>query len=377
MQFKDIPGLEEIKQRLILTVKDNRISHAQLFYGEEGSAALSLAMAYAQYITCNNRTEDDSCGQCASCQQSDKLVHPDILFSFPVVKTAAGSNDTISIMYIEKWREIIRENSYIGPGQWYEHLGVENKQGVIYTEESNEIIRKLSLKAFESEYKILIQWLPEKMHKSAANRLLKLIEEPPEKTVFLFVSIEPDQILPTILSRCQSIKIPKIAPEKMEIFLQNRYHLQGDELRQVLRRADGNMLEAVEFIRNREAENAYLQLFIRWMRLSYALNIPEILNWVDKMTALGRERQKAFLKYVMYMTRENFMLHIFHGRQMTTQMTKEELDFSARFSDFIHENNIEELYNLINQAYYHIMSNAYHKIVFLDVSLKLNKLLKK
>ncbi len=377
MLFKDIPGLENIKKRLAQTVRENRVSHAQLFYGEEGSAALAMALAYAQFITCMEREENDACGKCASCIKSEEMIHPDILYSYPVVKSGITAKDARSTLQIEKWREIIRENPYIGPGQWYEKMGVENKQGMIYTEESDEIIRKINFKAFESEYKVLIQWLPEKMHISAANKLLKLIEEPPQKTVFLFVSIEPEQVLPTILSRCQALKIPKIDEENMRTFLTEHYHLMGEELDRTMQRADGNMQKALQLIRNRDEENIFLQLFIRWMRLAYALNMPKLMAWVDEIASLGREKQKTFLKYVLNILRENMMLHILPPSQRMIRMTMEEYEFSKKFSNFIHPDNMETFYAQLNLAYDHIAGNTYAKLVFLDVSLQINKLLKK
>lgn len=377
MLFKDIPGLENIKKRLVQTVHENRISHAQLFYGEEGSAALPLALAYAQYITCIERGENDSCGKCTSCIKSEELIHPDILFSYPVVKSGITGKYAQSTWQIKKWREIISKNPYIGPSQWYEYMGVENKQGMIYTEESDEIIRKISFKAFESEYKVLIQWLPEKMNKNAANKLLKLIEEPPDKTVFLFVSIEAEQILPTLLSRCQVLKIPKIGEANMKAFLTEHYHLPEKELDRTVQRANGNMQEALRLIRNRNEENTFLQLFIRWMRVSYALNMAELTAWVDEMVSLGREKQKAFLKYALNILRENMMLHILPPTQRMVRMTTEEYEFSKKFSDFIHPDNMEVFYARLNLAYDHIAGNAYARLIFLDESLQINKLLKK
>ncbi len=377
MQFRDIPGLEEIKERLRRTVQDNRISHAQLFYGEEGSAALALALAYAQYITCLNREEDDSCGVCASCVKSQELVHPDIFFSYPVVKTGTDEKTRTSDQLIEKWREVILENPYIGPAQWFEYLGVENKQGWIYTGESAGIIRKISLKSFESEYKVLILWLPEKMQAGAANKLLKSIEEPPEKTVFLLVSIEPEQILPTILSRCQSLKVPGVDSGSMKRFLQGRYRLTEEELERAVSRAGGNVQEALRLVREKEEGNEFPELFMQWMRLAWTPDVTGLTTWVEEMVSLGREKQKAFLKYALYLLRENLLLNLLPPGKITGRMTKREYEFSRKFSAFIRPENIEELYALLQEAFDHISGNAYGRLVFMDVSLKLHRLLKK
>ena len=377
MQFKDIPGLEEIKHRLRQTVLENRISHAQLFYGEEGSAALALAMAYAQYITCLDRQEEDSCGVCASCIKAQELIHPDIIFSYPVVKSGAMVRDSRSSLQIEKWREIILENPYIGPAQWYEQLGVENKQGMIYTEESDEIIRKISLKSFESEYKVLVLWLPEKMNVHAANKLLKSIEEPPDKTVFLLVSIEPEKILPTIMSRCQALKIPKIDHDSLGRFLQERYRLTEDELERAVSWAGGNVRDALRLIEEEKEGNEFMELFIRWMRLAWVPDVPGLTTWSDEMASLGREKQKAFLKYAIRILRENLLLHILPNDKKIHRMTKQEFEFSKKFSAFISPGNMENLYALLNEAFDHISGNVYGKLVFMDVSLKIHKLLKK
>ncbi len=377
MQFKDIPGLEEIKHRLRQTVLENRISHAQLFYGEEGSAALALARAYAQYITCLDRQEGDSCGVCSSCIKSQELIHPDIIFSYPVVKSGAMARDSRSNLQIEKWREIIQENPYIGPAQWYEHLGVENKQGMIYTEESDEIIRKISLKSFESEYKVLILWLPEKMNANAANKLLKSIEEPPDKTVFLLVSIEPEKILPTIMSRCQALKIPKIDHDSLRRFLQERYRLTEDELERAVSWAGGNVRDALQLAEGKKEENEFMELFIRWMRLAWVPDVPGLTTWTDEMASLGREKQKAFLKYTLHILRENLLLNILPSNKKINRMTKQEHEFSKKFSAFISAENMEKLHDLLNKAFDHISGNVYGKLVFMDVSLKIHKLLKK
>jgi DNA polymerase-3 subunit delta' len=207
MKFSDIPGQKEIIQRLIGSVKSERVSHAQLFTGPEGCGNLALALAYAQYISCENKTPRDSCGTCKSCIKYEKLIHPDLHFVFPVIRNKA-STEPVSDNYIEQWREFVRKSPYFSLNRWLASIEVGNAQGLIFASEASEILRKLSLKAFESDFKIMIIWLPEKMHPASANKLLKLIEEPPEKTLFILVSDEPDKVIPTILSRCQLIKIP-------------------------------------------------------------------------------------------------------------------------------------------------------------------------
>jgi DNA polymerase-3 subunit delta' len=207
MNFRQIPGQKETISRLIRSVSEQRVSHAQLFSGPEGCGSFALALAYAQYVSCENRTESDSCGTCKSCVKYEKMIHPDLHFVFPVIKDKKNS-EPVSDAFIEQWREYARQSPYFTLNEWLNAIDVENAQGLIFASEAGEIIRKLSLKTFESDFKIMIIWLPEKMHPAAANKLLKLLEEPPEKTLFLLVSDEPDKLLPTIISRCQIIRVP-------------------------------------------------------------------------------------------------------------------------------------------------------------------------
>jgi len=230
MFFRDIPGQKEIKESLIRTVREGRVSHAQLFYGPEGSGKLALALAYAQYISCTDQQENDSCGKCLSCIKYAKLVHPDLHFVFPATTPSATKSDETPVeKAIEKWREIILENPYFDQYQWYDRIGIENKQGLIGVKESAEIIRKLNMKPYESDFKILIMWLPERMNPTAANKLLKMVEEPPVGTVFLLVSEVHGEVLPTILSRTQLIKIPRLTDEDIRSALKVKTEL-TDEL---------------------------------------------------------------------------------------------------------------------------------------------------
>ena len=230
MLFKDIIGQEEIKKKLIKTVEENRVSHAQLFSGPEGAGSLPLAIAYAQYISCENRSGNDSCGTCHSCFKYSKLIHPDLHFILPVASTPKVK-EPLTDKFLEEWRVSFIENPYLNPAEWYKAIGLENKQGFINVAESNEIIRKLSLKSYESEYKVVIIWLPEKMNKSAANKLLKIIEEPPSKTLFLMVTENSTNILPTIYSRVQVIRIPKLEEAEILLALQQGFDLEEDNIK--------------------------------------------------------------------------------------------------------------------------------------------------
>ncbi len=378
MRFSDIPGNREVKERLVRAAGEGRVAHAYLFHGEEGSAALPLAMAFAQYLLCTDPAGGDSCGRCMACQKAEKLIHPDILYSFPVVKTGRTEIRNIhSALFLEQWREIVLKNPYFGPSQWYEHLGVENKQGMIYTRESEEIIAKMALTPYEADRKVLILWLPEKMHRSAANPLLKLIEEPPEGTVFLLVSADPAQVLPTIVSRCQAVRVPRTDEESMRAWLTERYGLQGEVLERTVMRADGNLLEASVIAQGEEEEARFLDLFRRWMRLAYLPDLPGLVKWVEEIADMGREKQKMFLSYTLHVLRENLMMNLFGNEAGEVRLTEEELAFSKKFSGYIHPGNLGEIYSLLEEAWDHIARNVNGKLVFMDVSLKLNKLLKK
>jgi len=375
MQFKEVVGHKNIKEKLIQTVKGNRISHAQLFLGENGTGILALAIAYAQYVSCENKQDDDSCGICSSCLKFKKLVHPDLHFVYPVSTSKAVKKDPVSDDYISQWRETIIENPYINQNKWYEIIDVENKQGIISKNESYEILRKLNLKTFESEYKIMIIWLPEKMNNFAANKLLKLIEEPPEKTLFLLVSENSEQILPTILSRTQLIKIPKIDNDSMRNALCDNNGLTPENANDIVHLANGNYHNAQNLIHSAEEDNYNFDQFTMMMRLAYQRKVIEIIDWVDEVSRIGREKQKNFLLYALRLVRENFMLNM--DNKQLVYLTRKELDFSENFSQFINQDNVYEIYEALNRAHSDIEMNAYNKIVFLDLALKIIKLIKK
>jgi DNA polymerase-3 subunit delta' len=373
MLFKDVIGQNIIKKRLIQTVKEGRVSHAQLLAGPEGSGNLALAIAFAQYICCTDRQDGESCGVCPGCNKYQKLIHPDLHFVFPV-NTVKNIEKPVSDHFIEKWREVIPENPYINLNNWYDIIGIENKQGLISKFESEAIIRKLSMKSFESDYKIMIIWHPEKMNQHASNKLLKIIEEPPDKTLFFLVTDATDQIIPTILSRAQIIKIPKIADDDLTMALKEKSGLDDKQARDIAKLVNGNYLEALNAIHPGEEYSDNLKRFIQFMRLCYSRNIQEINGWIEDIITLGRERQKNFLVYSLRMIRNNFLLSL--KQNEIVHLTEKEDDFSKKFHHFINDSNIENITREINKAYNDIERNAYSRIVFLDLSLKLIKLIK-
>ena len=374
MQFKDIIGQTDIKEKLIKTVSDNRISHAQLFVGHQGSGKLAMAIAFAQYINCNNRTEHDSCGECASCKKYEKFIHPDLHFVFPVIKN--GSIKPISDSYLQNWRDKLIENPYFTYNSWLNSLGTENKQAQIYSDESNEIIKKLNFKTYEAEYKVMIIWLPEKMNISASNKLLKILEEPPEKTLFILVSDEYDKIISTILSRTQIVRFNKIDDESLKVELQRKYpELPSEQINDAVNLSQGNYFQAIEQIETSENRKENFDYFVKLMRLSYQRNVIELTELIEEIHKLGRERQKNFLKYMNNIIRENFIVNINNNQKK--YLNANELQFSEKFAKFINYKNIENIHEQINLAYTHIERNGSAKIIFMDFAIKLMYLLRK
>jgi len=375
MQFKKIIGQQAVIERFVGTVANNRISHAQLLSGPEGSGKLELAIAYAQYISCTQKTNNDSCGTCPSCKKYEKLIHPDLHFVYPVVRTKKFDKP-VSDNFIAEWRNFIIDNEKHQLDVWLDMLGNENSQAGIFAHESSEIIRKLNLKTFEAEYKIMIIWLPEKMNPSSANKLLKMIEEPPMKTLFLLVSEFPEQIINTIRSRAQFIKIPKIDTESLTNALISNHNLDKDKALHIAKIAHGNYFKALDSIKAGEIEQYNFNMYVEMMRLCYAAKIVEITNWVDEICKLSRERQKNYLNYSLRMFRENFVMNSMGNLTDLNGLNQDEQNFSSKFFTFIHANNISGISGEFNLAYKHIERNGTDKIIFLDLSLKLVKLLR-
>lgn len=371
MFFKDIIGQKEAKQRLIREVKEGKIAHARLFCGPEGIGKLPLAIAYARYLSCSNPTETDACGTCPNCIKFNKLAHPDLHFVFPVIKKK--SKDAVSDDFISEWRELINQNPYFNLNMWLEEMGAENQQALIYVKESDEIIRKLSLKSSQGGYKIMIIWLPEKMNIECSNKLLKLLEEPPSQTFFLLVSEEPDTLLATIQSRTQRFNLYGIEEEDIVVRLQQQYGIQESDAISIAHRSEGNFLKALEEIHLNEENKIFFELFVNLMRLSYQRKIREMKQWSETLAAMGRERQKHFLTYCQRMIRENFIYN-FHDPSLI-YLNEEEKNFSSRFAPFINEYNVINIMYELSEAQRHIEQNVNARMVFFDFSLKMIVLL--
>jgi DNA polymerase-3 subunit delta' len=369
MQFKDIVGQETVKAHLIKTVKDGRISHAQLFLGPEGSGSLALAVAYAQYICCEQPLENDSCGECSSCRKYQKLVHPDLHFSYPFF--AKHKEDT-ALTFVEEWRASFLQNPYLGLDEWRNHLSADNKQANINIAECHSIIQKLSLKPFEAEYKVLIMWLPEYLEKEG-NALLKIIEEPAQKTLFLLVAQNQEQILNTIISRTQIVKIPKQSNEDVCKFLVEKHQLSEEKAMQLAYLSNGNLQAALTFMTHEE--NDYHDLLSNWLRACYGNQGLRLVAFVDDdFSKMGRENQKNLLRYGINLMRE-CMLFLAETPGLI-HLSAKELEFISNFSKILNLAKAEAIANELEKAHYHIERNANPKILFLDVSLNLVKILK-
>jgi DNA polymerase III subunit delta' len=375
MKFSQVAGHKEIIGKLIRSVHEERVSHAQLFAGPEGCGNLALALAYATYISCENRTDHDSCGVCKSCVKYGKLIHPDLHFVFPVVK-GKKATDPVSDNYIEEWREFVKKSPYFTLNSWLDSIEVGNAQGMIFASEASEIIKKLSLKTFESDFKIMIIWLPEKMHQSSSNKLLKMIEEPPEKTLFLLVSEEPGKVISTILSRCQLVKIRSFNDLEIEKYLLNRFNLSGEKAADISRVSNGNITRAIELCENEDSSLINLNHFKSLMRFAWKRDIISLISWSEEIAPTGREAQKNFITFSLRLFRENLMLSLDQLKNNLVFLTGEEADFSGKFHPFINRDNICQLTEEFNLAHSHIEANGNPKIIFLDLALKVARLIK-
>lgn len=381
MRFSDIIGQETEKRQLRQAVSEGRIPHAQLFVGPAGVGKLALALAYAQYISCPNRDEHDSCGTCPTCLQFNKLQHPDLHFVFPIIK---GDEGDVCDAFADKWRGLLTEQRYFDIDDWYRVLGAETKQGMIYEKESAEIMRKLSLKSFSGGYKIMIIWQPEKMNVTCANKILKLLEEPPTKTLFLLVSEHPEQLLSTILSRVQEVRVPRLGEADIAAGLQTVYSwLSDQEAKTVAHMANGSYLAALKIMSESEDSKSYFDDFVALMRNAWLVGqkkdysaLLKLRQWSNDMadSKVGREKQKAFLQYAQRQIRENYIYN-FHCADMNYQ-TEAESQFSSKFAPFIHDSNVEKMMNELGKAEQQIAQNGNAKIIFFDLCLQMIVLVK-
>lgn len=373
MYFKDVVGQEAVKERLIQSARTGVIPHAQLFTENGGAGAFPLALAYARYLNCTRRTEADACGSCPSCLKFNELVHPDLHFVFPIVAKKEKKKEVCDD-YLAEWRSFLKQHIYFGLDEWLDCMDAGNSQAIIYSKESDEIIRKLSLKIYEADYRILLVWMPEKLHLSCANKLLKIIEEPPKNTIILMVSETPDVILGTIQSRSQRIVVRPIAEEAIVNELK-REGLSSGDAGYIAHLSNGSLLKARVAISLNEEKSFFLEQFKGMMRNSWARNVKGMKEMADMMAGIGRERQKNFLSYCQHLIRENFMYR-FQSADLN-YMNLDEAGFAVKFAPFVNERNVFDLMDELAKAEYHIGQNVNAKMVFFDLGLKITVLIKR
>ena len=372
MLFNDIPNQAAVKQLLRQSVQRQHVAHAQLFRGREGGAALALALAYAQYLNCEARAPDaaDSCGHCPACTKTAKLAHPDLNFIVPVTTTKTVAKEAVSSKFMAEWRAFVLANPYQGLNDWMQHIGAENKQGNISKDEAVQILKLVSLKAFEARFKIVILWLPELMHPAAANAVLKLLEEPPPATIFLLVSHAPEQLLPTIISRVQPVVVRPFSEDDLTDYLHQHYHVPETKARQVAQLADGSLGAALAS-RDANADHNYFEFFRDWMRLcfNFGSKAAEILKKSEEFQKLGRENQKELLAYSLGLVRKVLLFGI--DPKFVPHLANGEQQFVTGFARFVTPRNADLLTKELTDAHYHIERNANAKMVFIDSSLRM------
>ena len=379
MRFADIIGQEDLKRHLARSVDAGRVSHAQLFTGASGYGSLALAVAYVQYLCCRHRREGDSCGECPDCKQIEALAHPDLHLVFPVNKQGKKSGEAmLSDEFLPQFRTLFAERrGYFSSQEWYDRLDLgKTLKGMISAREADEIIRKLSFKSYEADYKAMLIWLPETMNEEASNKILKILEEPWERTVFILVSEQPDRLLPTILSRTQEVSVPRIAPEILEREAALRGITDPTQARNMARLSGGDLLELEHLAagENEGLRKEYFDLFCGLMRLSYNDKHLELIGWAEEVAQLSREQQRGFLRNAARLLRESFMLHA--GLGEIGYLWGEELSFCSKFAPFVGTQNIEPLIAEIERAGAQIAQNGNPTIVFTHFALTVSKMIK-
>ncbi len=376
MKFDEAIGQEDAKERLRQMLDGGRMPHAILLCGPSGCGKMALALAFASSLLCQKRGKGvEPCGVCPQCKMLSKWEHPDLHFTFPTIKLPSMGSDhkPVSDDFIREWRDMLSKGPYFSMQQWMARIGAENQQAIITAGESDELARKLGLKSSQGGYKVSVVWLPERMNTECANKLLKLIEEPPAQTVFVMVCEEPSKLLETIRSRTQRIDIKRIDTESIRKELAERRGISGEAAARTARIANGSWLKAIEALNADNENNQFLELFKSLMRLAYMRNIKELKRWSETMQTLGRERQKRFLEYFMRLIRENFMFN-FNTPELN-YMTQDEENFARNFARFVNEDNIVPINELAGKAIRDIGQNANAKIVFFDMALQMIVLL--
>ena len=379
MLFKDIIGQEKIKKHLIQTVSKGRISHAQLFVGPTGSGALPMAIAYAQYILCRNSKGENNTGNEACNLKFQKLAHPDLHFAFPVAVNDKVKKHPVSNLFLNEWRTFIENTPYGSLFNWYQQLGIENKQGQIGVNEAEEIVKKLVLKSYEGGFKVMIIWMAEKLNTAAANKLLKLIEEPPQDTLLLLVAENEEQIIKTILSRCQVLHFKSLSESDIKRTLIIEHSIDDNQAAKIAHQSHGNWNKALHLIHNDDNESVFEKWFVTWVRSAFrakgnASVVQDLIIWSDEIAKTGRETQKRFLHYCSQFFRQALLTNYKADKLVFFESRTSNFDLN-KFAPFVHGGNIESINSAIEDAIYHIERNGNAKIILLDLSMQLTRYL--
>ena len=381
MLFNDILGQEHIKNHLTQSVDNGRIPHAQLFIGPEGSGTLPMAIAYAQYILCNNTNGENSGGIEACNLKFNNISHPDLHFAFPVTTSDKVKSKPVSNFYLEEWRQLISQQPYGNLFDWYKLLGVDNKQGQIGVDEAHEIVKALTLKSYEGGYKVMLIWMADKMNIAAANKLLKLIEEPPNKTIFILITEDEDQIINTIKSRCQLLHFPPLAEEDIINALIKKFNIEASVATKIAHQSNGNFNKACDLVYHDSEDTQFEDWFIFWIRSAFKAKgnksaIHDLISWSEEIAKTGRETQKQFLNFCLDFFRQAMLLN-YKADELVYIETKSDKFKLENFAPFVHGNNILEISDELQDAIYHIERNGNSKIILTDLSIKLTRLLHK
>jgi DNA polymerase III subunit delta' len=379
MLFSEIIGQEHLKKHLTHSVDNGRIPHAQLFVGKEGAGALPMAMAYAQYVLCNNTQGENENGNPACNLKFNALSHPDLHFAFPVATNDIVKKHPVSKLFLEDWRKLLNEQPYCNLFDWYKQLGIDNKQGQIGVDEAHDIIKSLTLKSYEGGYKVMLIWMAEKMNVACANKLLKLIEEPPSKTIFILIAEDEEQLISTIRSRCQVLHFPPLAEENIRLALLKKYSLDQVVATKIAHQANGNFNKACDLVYQDSEDLQFEKWFVFWIRSAFKAKgnksaIHDLISWSEEISRTGRETQKQFLYFCLEFFRQA-MLSNYQANSLVFIEPKAENFILDNFAPYVHGNNITDISNELQDAIYHIERNGNSKIILTDLSIKLTRLL--
>ncbi len=381
MLFSEILGQDHLKKHLTQSVDKGRIPHAQLFVGSEGTGALSMAIAYAQYVLCNNQNSENTEGNASCNLKLEHLSHPDLHFVFPVATNDKVKSHPISKMFLEDWRKLIKEQPYCNLFDWYKQLGIDNKQGQIGVDEAHDIVKSLSLKAYEGGHKVMIIWMAEKMNISCANKLLKLIEEPPNKTIFILIAEDEEGVISTIKSRCQVLYFPPLSEQVLTQALVKKYGLDMNIATKIAHQSNGNFNKASDLVYHDSEDVQFEEWFVFWIRSAFKAKgnkaaIHDLISWSEEIARTGRETQKQFLNFSLDFFRQAMLLN-YQANALVFMEAKTKGFELEKFAPYVHENNILDISNELQDAIYHIERNGNSKIILTDLSIKLTRLLHK